>query len=285
MGEVTLGKSVRAAKRAVKPRVDKPAGAAIVAAPVIDPVVTETATVALAPVVAEAAAKVVKAPAAKSVARPAAKSRVSAPAPVPQPEQKAPARAAPEPSVPESAAPSAAPAPAVAAPPAAAPADSPKEDTMATVINETADKAKSNATFSADAVKSMTSEAQDRANEAMQKGMKFVEEMNSFAKGNVEAMVEASKIAAKGAEDMAKYTTDYARGSVEKANDRARRIAAVKSPTELLQIQSELARETMDSVAQETSKFAEGYLKLLGQIAQPFQNRFAVAAEKMKASA
>lgn len=165
-------------------------------------------------------------------------------------------------------------------PTAAVPAESdPKEETMATVINETADKATdtamNSATFTADAAKTV-------GTDAVQKGMKFVEEINSFAKGNAEAMVEASKIVARGAEDIAKYTTDYARGSVEKANERARRIAAVKSPAELLQLQTELARETMDAVAQETSKFAENYLKLLGEIAQPFQNRFALAAEKMK---
>ena len=171
------------------------------------------------------------------------------------------------------------------APTAAVPADIPEEETMATVINEAADKAKDNAATGADNVTSMASAAQGRATDAMQKGMKFVEEMNDFTKGNVEAMVEASKIAARGAEDIAKYTADYARGSVEKANERARRVAAVKSPTELLQLQSEFAREAMDQVAQETSKFAEGYLKLLGEIAQPFQNRMALAAEKMKAVA
>lgn len=171
------------------------------------------------------------------------------------------------------------------APPAAVPADIPEEETMATVINEAADKAKDNAAAGAANVKSMTAEAQSRTTDAMHKGMKFVEEVNDFTKGNVEAMVEASKIAARGAEDIAKYTADYARGSVEKANERARRVASVKSPTELLQLQSEFAREAMDSIAQETSKFAEGYLKLLGEIAQPFQNRMALAAEKMKTAA
>lgn len=171
-------------------------------------------------------------------------------------------------------------------PTAAAPAEpDPKEEAMATVINETADKVESTAGTAGDAATSMAAEAQNRAQAAMGKGLKFVEEMNHFAKGNVEALVEASKIAARGAEDIAKYTADYARGSVEKANERARRIAGVKSPTELLQLQTEMAREAMDSVAQETSKFAEGYLKLLGEIAQPFQNRMALAAEKMKTAA
>jgi phasin family protein len=173
-----------------------------------------------------------------------------------------------------------------ATPPAAVPAVSEsKDETMATVINEAADKANTTAQVGADNVNSMAGAAQARSADAMQKGMKFVEEMNDFAKGNVEAMVEASKIAARGAEDIAKYSADYARGSVEKANDRARRIAGVKSPTELLQLQSEFAREAMDQVATETSKFAEGYLKLLGEIAQPFQNRMAIAASKLKTAA
>lgn len=133
--------------------------------------------------------------------------------------------------------------------------------------------------------KSMFGDVNDRAKTAMEKGSKMFEDMNEFSKGNVEALVESSKIAAKGAEEIAKYTTEYVKASVEKANAAAKQFAAVKSPTELFALQSEHAKSAMDTVMAETAKFTENYLKLLGEIAQPISNRVAVAAEKMKIAA
>ncbi|UVO50548.1 TIGR01841 family phasin [Sphingomonas sp. SUN019] len=144
----------------------------------------------------------------------------------------------------------------------------------------------------ADTIKTMTdktqtvmAEANTRAKASMEKGAKLFEDMNAFNKGNLEAMVESSKIAANGAQEIAKYTADYARTTVEKANATLRDLASVKSPTEFMQKQSEIAKQTMDAMASETAKFTENYLKLVGAIVQPYQNRFAVAAEKLKVAA
>lgn len=131
----------------------------------------------------------------------------------------------------------------------------------------------------------MFAAAGQQARDAMARGMAYVEEMNAFARGNVEAMIESSKIAAKGAETFARDAADSARSHVERANDTARRLAAVTSPTELLQLQTEAARGAMDAVAQEGARFAEQYLKLLGAVVQPIQNRMTLAAEKMKVAA
>ena len=133
--------------------------------------------------------------------------------------------------------------------------------------------------------KSLFGDVNDRTKTAMEKGSKMFEDMNDFSKGNVEALVESSKIAAKGAEDIAKYTTEYVKASVEKANAAAKEFAAVKSPTELFKLQSEHAKSAMDTMMAETAKFTESYLKLLGEIAQPISNRVAIAAEKMKIAA
>ena len=61
--------------------------------------------------------------------------------------------------------------------------------------------------------------------------------------------------------------------------------AAVKSPTELFQLQSEFAKSSFDSAVAEASKLSEAVVKLAGEIAQPISSRYAVAAEKLKAAA
>ncbi len=121
-----------------------------------------------------------------------------------------------------------------------------------------------------------------RAKDAMSKGTKAIEELVEFSKGNVEAMVASGRVAAKGAGEIAKYSADYGRSTVERANATAKQFAAVKSPTEFFQLQGEVAKQTLDALVAEGSKFTENYLKLLGEIAQPISNRVAVAAEKVK---
>lgn len=177
------------------------------------------------------------------------------------------------------------PAPAAAATPtpepapAAAPAPAPtrKEALMETVTN-VAEKTEAHA-------KALFTETTDRAKSALEKGTRLFADINDFSKGNVEAVVESTKIAAKGAEEVARYSTDYAKATVEKFNATARQFASVKSPTEFLKLQSELAKDTVDSFVAEGAKFTENYLKLLGEIAQPISNRVAVAAEKLQLAA
>ncbi len=154
------------------------------------------------------------------------------------------------------------------------------------VMNDTVTKVQETAQkFTADATARATEVFGDvsaRAKTAMEKGSKGLEEMVEFSKGNLEAVVASGRVAAKGAQDIAKYSAEYGRKSIEDANATAKKFAAVKSPTEFFALQSEVAKTNLDAMVGEASKFAEGYMKLLGEIVQPMQNRYAVAVEKVK---
>lgn len=123
-----------------------------------------------------------------------------------------------------------------------------------------------------------------RAKAAAEKGSKTVEQIVDFQKGNVEAVVEAARIAAKGGQDFAKHAVELGRKALEDTNGNVKKLAAAKSPTEFFQIQSELAKTSLDTVVAETSKFTEDYLKFVGEVFQPIQNRYAVAVEKVKSA-
>jgi phasin family protein len=128
-------------------------------------------------------------------------------------------------------------------------------------------------------------EFNDRAKAAFEKSTKLFDEANEFAKGNVEAVVESSKIAAKGFETFGQDAAEYGRKSFENATAAAKSFAAVKSPTDLFKLQSDYVRSAFDSLVAETSKNTESLLKLAGEIAQPLSNRAAVAVEKIKVAA
>ncbi len=136
-----------------------------------------------------------------------------------------------------------------------------------------------------DKAQTMFVDMNDRAKAAMEKTQGLFADMNEFNKGNVEALVESSKIAAKGIESMGQEAAEYTRKSFEGMTAIVKSLASVKSPTEFMKLQSDYVRTSFDSLVAESSKSTEAMLKLAGEIAQPISNRVAVAAEKIKISA
>lgn len=133
--------------------------------------------------------------------------------------------------------------------------------------------------------KSAFTEASERAKAQMEKGTRAFEDVAAFNKGNIEAIVESSKIAAKGFEKMGQGAAEYAKASYEHATGTLKSMSSVKSPTELFKLQSDFARSSFDAFVAEASRSTEAVLKLAGEIAQPISNRVTIAAEKIKVSA
>jgi len=128
-------------------------------------------------------------------------------------------------------------------------------------------------------------DATERAKGAVEKSQKMFEEANEFGKGNVEALVESSKIAVRGLEALGQEAAAFAKKSFEEATAAAKTLSSVKSPTEFMKLQSDYLRSAFDAMVQHNSHTTEAMLKLAGEVAQPLSNRASLAAEKMKVAA
>ncbi|SNS52226.1 phasin family protein [Sphingomonas laterariae] len=137
----------------------------------------------------------------------------------------------------------------------------------------------------AEKVQAFFVDANDKAKAAFEKSAKLGEEFAALTKGNVEAFVESSKVAAKGAETLGQEAAEYGKKTFEHASSTFKSMTGVKSPTELFQLQSEFAKSSFDNAVAEASKFSEAWMKLAGDVFQPLSNRYAVAAEKFKSAA
>ncbi len=162
--------------------------------------------------------------------------------------------------------------------PPANPVTETKDATMETIQSITE---KTKALFSG----SNTAEFNEQAKGAMEKSAKMAEDFVAFGKGNIEALVESSKIAAKNVEALGQEAADYAKTSFESATEAAKTLAAAKSPTEFMKLQGDYARTAFDTMIAEGSRSTERMLKMFGEFAQPISNRVAVATDKMKISA
>jgi phasin family protein len=146
----------------------------------------------------------------------------------------------------------------------------------------TQQKKADNVAQAADRIQAAFGDVNERAKTAVEKSAKLLEEATELTKGNVEALVASSKIAAKGVETLSQEAADYGRRSFEEASAALKSFAEVKSPTDFFKLQSDYARSAFDSFVAESSKASEKVIKLAGEVAEPITSRYAVAAERVK---
>ncbi|KRA82568.1 TIGR01841 family phasin [Altererythrobacter sp. Root672] len=124
-------------------------------------------------------------------------------------------------------------------------------------------------------------EIQTKAQAAYEKSGEAVAELTEFTKGNVEAIVESSKILATGAQTLGKTYVEEAKSAYETATADVKELAAVKSPTELFQLQSKILRRNFEAFVATGSKNTEAVLKLSKDSFAPLSGRVNLAAEKL----
>ena len=123
-------------------------------------------------------------------------------------------------------------------------------------------------------------EANERGQELAKKSQKVAEELADLARANVEAVVEAGRVATEGARTIGQDVVAKQRNSFEQAADAIRSLAEAKSPTEYLQLQGDFARASFDRMVAESSKLTESMVKLAGETFQPLSNRASANAER-----
>ena len=126
----------------------------------------------------------------------------------------------------------------------------------------------------------MFADANERSQDLAKRSQKVAGELADLARANVEAIVEAGRVASEGARSIGQEVVASSRDGVEKTADAIRSLAEAKSPTEYLQLQSEFARQSFDRAVAELSKLTESLVKLAGEAFQPLSNRATANAER-----
>lgn len=133
--------------------------------------------------------------------------------------------------------------------------------------------------------KEALADVQTRAKTVFAKTGELASEVTEFNKGNVEAVVESGKIFFAGMQDMGRQQVAATKSVVKTVQGDFKKVAAVKSPTELVQLQGELARRNFDAAVSFGSKNTEALVKLYNDAFAPLSSRMSVAAEKLKKAA
>jgi phasin family protein len=133
--------------------------------------------------------------------------------------------------------------------------------------------------------KDMFADVQTRAKTAFAKTSELTADAGEFTKANVEAVVESGKIFFAGAQELLKDNVETGKTVIETVTADAKKVAAIKSPTELMQLQGEIARRNFDALVSFGSKRTEAWVKLTNEAFAPISNRVSVAVEKVSKAA
>lgn len=132
-----------------------------------------------------------------------------------------------------------------------------------------------------DRLQNLFADAGSKGQEAVEKGRKNAEELAELTRANVEAVVEAGKIAATGAKTVGEDALGRVREGIEQNVAELKSLAQATSPTEFFQLQSEIAKSNFDRMVAGLSQLTEASVKLAGEAIQPLSNRAALNAEKI----
>lgn len=110
--------------------------------------------------------------------------------------------------------------------------------------------------------------------------VKTVEEIFAFGQGNVEAFVKSSQIWTAGVQDLSKAVAATAQAQLDHTFATVKALAAIKSVKEVVDLQTNLARESVEKAVAETGKLTDASVKLAEQAWAPINERVTLAVEK-----
>jgi len=124
----------------------------------------------------------------------------------------------------------------------------------------------------------MTTDQFEKAGGTMFKGF---DDVAAFGKDNIDAVVTAGNIATKGWQDLGAAWFAFAKGTADNGVANMQALMAVKTPQELVNIQSSFAKSTFDSMVTESSKLSEMGVKVTNDALAPINARVNATVEKL----
>jgi len=122
--------------------------------------------------------------------------------------------------------------------------------------------------------------AQTKVKEGVNKVIKTAEELVQFNQGNIEAFVRSGQIWAAGVQDLTKQAAASAQASFDETVSTLKALSGVRSVKEAIDLQTNLARSSVEKAVAESSRLADASVKLAEQTLAPLTARVKLAVEK-----
>ena len=127
----------------------------------------------------------------------------------------------------------------------------------------------------------IVNETTSRSEDMAKRSRKAAEELAEMTRANIDAFVEAGRIASSGAQSLSQKVIAKGRDNAEQAANTVRSMAEAKNPADLLQLQAEFVRGAFDRFVSDSSNLTESMVKLAGEAFQPISNRATQNVERI----
>lgn len=118
--------------------------------------------------------------------------------------------------------------------------------------------------------------------EGVDKTLNTLNEVNALAKGNIEAVVESLTAATKGAEAVGAQTLALTKKSWENSVGHAKSLSSAKSIQDVVELQTQFAKTSLESYVSEFSKFSETLQGAFKDTYKPINARLSATVEKFQ---
>ncbi|CAO3418371.1 phasin family protein [Azospirillum doebereinerae] len=123
--------------------------------------------------------------------------------------------------------------------------------------------------------------AKEQFEKATTQLLKSYEDLQAAGKANVEALVESSSIAAKGAEDLSREVVAYSQSALDKTITTGKALLTAKSLQEVVELQNSFLKSSFDSLIAETTRIQELSVKVTNEALAPLSARVNATVETL----
>ena len=128
-------------------------------------------------------------------------------------------------------------------------------------------------------------QSQAKITEGLEKTRKAAEQIVAFGQGNIEALTKSTQIWAASVRDLSERATAAMQASFQETVSVIKTLGSVKSLKEAIDVQSGLARTTVEKTLSEAGRLTEASLKLTEQALAPMTARISAAVETFSKAA
>jgi hypothetical protein len=134
-------------------------------------------------------------------------------------------------------------------------------------------------------VKAIAEDVKGKAQVAYAKGTAVAGELGTMTKGNVDAMVASSKILGAGLKQLGDASVNDGKSVFELFMADLKALASVKSPTQFVDMQMQLAKRNFGAAVALSGKNSKAVAKLASEAVAPLSNQVKVNVAKLRAAA
>ena len=144
--------------------------------------------------------------------------------------------------------------------------------------NETVEQVVKASTESYEQAYTMTKEQMEKASKSFVKGY---DDLSEITQKNVEALVKAGNLWAKGAETIGKAYFNMAQVSAEAGVEAAQAMFAAKTLKDMVDVQTGYAKASIDTMVAEGKKINDMTMKVANEALEPIQTQFNKTIDKV----